>query len=161
MLTTEELIQTFPKLHIKPHTFLLKKGYSIFIGGLSRLDFIDGINPTYFTVFCAESLPITICETKFAEDLYEKFVGTALLGVPIGTERLKLWPYLKASKEIKCTGVDHNFSCIDVLLSSSGNFVHKFDCILIYIEKPNLYFTNHLFLRLDWYNLWKWRNLYS
>lgn len=42
LLTTDELMLTLPKQIIQPRTFSIKTGYTIFIAGLGRLDYIDG-----------------------------------------------------------------------------------------------------------------------
>lgn len=60
-----------------------------------------------------------------ADYIYDTFLGTKLLGVPIGdSQRLKLFPALKPGKIIECIGVDPEFSCIDVVLSNAGIFVN-------------------------------------
>lgn len=43
LLTTEELMLTLPKEILKPKTFSLRADSTIFIGGLARLDFLEGI----------------------------------------------------------------------------------------------------------------------
>lgn len=126
LLTADELLRLFPKEIIKPRTFRLRIGQSLFIAGLSRLDYLEGVTNIYFTVFCADTLPITICETEGADYIYKKFIGTELFGIPIGEERLKLWPNLKAGKKIECVGINFKESCIDVVLSSSGNVADNF-----------------------------------
>lgn len=126
MLTTEELVKLFPKEVIKPRTYRVRVGQSLFIAGLSRLDYLEGTYNIYFTVFCGNQLPITLCETDVADVIYEKLVGTELFGLPMGKERLKLWPNLKSGKTIYCTGINFKESCIDVVLSSSGNKINKY-----------------------------------
>lgn len=42
LLTTEELLRTLPKELIRPETFCLKPGSSLFIAGLARLDYVKG-----------------------------------------------------------------------------------------------------------------------
>lgn len=145
LLTTEELVLTFPSRLLKPRTFKLKPESSIFIGGLARLDFLEGSEGVLFTVFCAETLPITITKLNDADYIYDNFLGTKLLAVPIGdSQRLKLFPALKSGKIIECTGIDAECSCIDVVLSNAGMFT---------------FFDNYIFklelLRLDCGDPWK------
>ncbi|XP_044753362.1 nitric oxide-associated protein 1 isoform X2 [Coccinella septempunctata] len=42
LLTTEELFLTIPKTLIIPRTYCIRPGDSLFIGGLARLDFLEG-----------------------------------------------------------------------------------------------------------------------
>lgn len=74
-----------------------------------------------FTVFASDNLPITICPTSEANNLYKEFLGTELFQVPCGSEeRLKKWPELCSSEEIHLTGIDWDTACADVVLSSAG-----------------------------------------
>ncbi|KAI4460796.1 nitric oxide-associated protein 1 [Holotrichia oblita] len=121
LLTAEELLLTLSKKLLRPQTFCLHPGSSIFIGGLSRFDYLEGENFARFTVFSSSSLPITICQTDVADELYNEFLGSKFLAVPAGnSERLRFWPGLKTSKEFTVKGVDKNYACADVVLSSSG-----------------------------------------
>lgn len=121
LLTAEELLLTLTKKLLRPRTFCLHPGSSIFIGGLSRLDFLEGKSFARFTVFSSSSLPITICQTDIADELYREFLGSKFFAVPTGnSDRLKFWPGLKTSKDFTVTGVDKNYACADVVLSSSG-----------------------------------------
>lgn len=45
ILHTAELVKVLPKEMILPRIFRLKHGYSLFIGGLVRLDYISGSAP--------------------------------------------------------------------------------------------------------------------
>lgn len=45
LLTTQELLKTLPKQLIKPKSFCVKPGTTLFIAGLARLDFVDGPRP--------------------------------------------------------------------------------------------------------------------
>jgi nitric oxide-associated protein 1 len=101
LLTTEELLLTIPKQTIKPRVFLIKKGMSLFLAGLGRIDYIDGYNSIRLIIYSAPELPVTICHTVDADEVYEEFLGTELLAVPSGNEeRLSVWPKLESSDEI-------------------------------------------------------------
>lgn len=39
LLTTEELWRTLPRGIIKPRTYNMKAGYTLFVGGLGRIDY--------------------------------------------------------------------------------------------------------------------------
>lgn len=122
LLSTEELLLTIPKQLIKPQTYYLSKGYTFFIGGLARIDFINSTEPCRFTIFCSECLPITVTKTEDADEIYAKFIGTELFAAPTGgEERLKNWPGLQKYQNVlefigegpkKCSG--------DIVLSSIG-----------------------------------------
>lgn len=74
------------------------------------------------TLFTSKNLPITICHTKDADEIYEELLTTEAFAVPTNDpERLKVWPKLEG-KEVKVTGIDRNESTADVILSSIGNF---------------------------------------
>lgn len=44
LLTTDELVKTLPREIIRPETYCIKPGTSLFIAGLARLDFVRGPN---------------------------------------------------------------------------------------------------------------------
>ncbi|KAI5637365.1 50S ribosome-binding GTPase domain-containing protein [Phthorimaea operculella] len=120
LLSTEELLITIPKQVIKPQTYYLQKGETIFIGGLARIDHVDCSHPCRFTIFCSESLPITVTKTEDADEVYEKFVGTELFAAPCGgAVRLKNWPGLKRKEDLLVfEGEGPKSCCGDVVLSS-------------------------------------------
>lgn len=96
MLTTEELLQTIPTEMIQPKTFLFKPEMSIFLAGLGRLDYICGPDKIRLTIYMAKTLPIMIVKTDQADFVYNEFLGTEFLGVPLGNaDRLKEWPPLE------------------------------------------------------------------
>ncbi|XP_063829933.1 nitric oxide-associated protein 1 [Ostrinia nubilalis] len=120
LLSTEELLLTIPKQTIKPQTYYLHQGYTILIGGLARLDHIECLHPCRFTIFCAESLPITVTRTEDADELYDRFVGTELFAVPTGgAKRLSNWPGLEKKREVfEFEGEGPKMCCGDIVLSS-------------------------------------------
>ncbi|ERL87636.1 hypothetical protein D910_05027 [Dendroctonus ponderosae] len=121
LLTTEELVRTLPKELIRPETFCVKPGSSLFIAGLARLDYVNGRNSVRLTVFRANTLPITICKTTEADRLYEELLGTELLAVPIlKSDRKEKWPGLELAKSFKVFGKCEDLSSYDVVLSSAG-----------------------------------------
>ncbi|XP_050357336.1 nitric oxide-associated protein 1 [Nymphalis io] len=120
LLSTEELLLTIPKKLIRPQTYYLHKGSTLFIGGLARVDLFDCTDPCRFTIFCSENLPITVVKTEEADEIYNNFVGTELFAVPTGdSERLKNWPGLqKKHDNIQFTGEGPKLCCGDIVLSS-------------------------------------------
>lgn len=122
LLTTEELMLTLPRELIRPQTFSIRTNQTLFIAGIGRLDYLDGPYYIRLTVFCSSTLPITLCNTEDADELYNEFLGTELLEVPKGTsDRLQCWPKLKASEElIKLQSKEKFVACRDIVLSNAG-----------------------------------------
>ena len=74
------------------------------------------------TLFASKKLPITICYTFDAEEIYNQLLETEAFVVPTNDQnRLKIWPKFK-SMDIKITGVK-NESAGDIVLSSIGKSV--------------------------------------
>ncbi|XP_033211799.1 nitric oxide-associated protein 1 [Belonocnema kinseyi] len=120
LLTTDELMKTLPKTIISPRTFLLHRGQTIFLAGMGRLDCLNVPSFLRITVFSSKELPITICETIWADEIYRELLETEAFGVPINNpERLKLWPELQ-SKDMEVLGLYEDESAADVILSSAG-----------------------------------------
>ncbi|KFB52198.1 hypothetical protein ZHAS_00020305 [Anopheles sinensis] len=124
LLTTEEILQTVPKEIIRPRTYLLKPGMTIFLAGLGRLDYVSGPDSIRVILYAAMTLPTLICNTTEAAALYTDLIGTDLLGVPYGTEnRLASWPTLESAPDILVHGTeDKHLTVCDILLSSAGWF---------------------------------------
>lgn len=122
-MTTDEIIKVIPKEMIRPRVFLLKPGMSLFLAGLGRLDLIDGPESMRVIVYSSKELPVSICHTKDAEEFYDSFLGSELLGVPInsGEERLAKWPKLEASHDkIIVEGEEKHLTVCDILMSTAG-----------------------------------------
>uniref|UniRef100_A0AAG5DUM1 G domain-containing protein n=1 Tax=Anopheles atroparvus TaxID=41427 RepID=A0AAG5DUM1_ANOAO len=124
LLTTEEILLTVPKEMIRPRTYLLKQGMTIFLAGLGRLDYVTGPESIRVILYAAMTLPTLICHTTDASALYEHLLGTDMLGVPFGTgNRLESWPPLECAPEILVHGVEEKHVTVcDILLASAGWF---------------------------------------
>ncbi|KAG5892537.1 hypothetical protein JTB14_011126 [Gonioctena quinquepunctata] len=121
LLTLDELMFTLPKELIRPKTFCVKPGTSLFIAGLARLDYLEGPGSIRLTVFRSNELPITICTLDEAHKIYEEYLGTDLFKVPVNeNDRLSKWPGLHVGKPFSVTGTHWKHSCVDVVLSSAG-----------------------------------------
>ncbi|XP_053994280.1 nitric oxide-associated protein 1 isoform X1 [Hylaeus volcanicus] len=120
LLTTDELLTTLPQIIIAPRTFLLRPKETVFVAGMGRLDYVEGDLYIRCTLFTSRELPITICHTVDADQVYDQLLETEAFVVPTNDpERLKRWPKLK-SKEVKITGINREESAADVVLSSIG-----------------------------------------
>ncbi|CAH0699413.1 unnamed protein product [Spodoptera exigua] len=120
LLSTEELLVTIPKQLIRPQTYFIYEGSTLFIGGLARVDLVDSEEPCRFTIFCSESLPITVTKTEDADEVYDKFVGTELFAAPSGgLARLSRWPGLQHTSDLlEFAGEGPKWVCGDIVLSS-------------------------------------------
>jgi hypothetical protein len=62
-----------------PRTYRIGAGYTLFLGGLTRIDIVTLPSATiYLTVWASDLLPLHMGKTATAEDLYKRFVGTNL-----------------------------------------------------------------------------------
>lgn len=84
------------------------------------------LNPVWFflsrfTVFRSNELPITVCYTETADEVYSNLLGTTLFKVPIDeNDRLSKWPNLELAKTFSIAGVSWKQSAKDVVLSNAG-----------------------------------------
>lgn len=92
-LNAADLEVVSPKKPIKPATFQLLPGNTIFLGGLGRIDYLKG-QSTSFTVYAARGVKLHRTKTANADDFYQKHVGE-LLTPPTGENYL---PALKGQE---------------------------------------------------------------
>ncbi|XP_022783749.1 nitric oxide-associated protein 1-like isoform X2 [Stylophora pistillata] len=135
LLTMEELRRLNPKLWFVPRTFILKPGFSLLLGGLARVDYLQikrrspngewdaipkAIESVFFTVVASPNLPVHICSEERAVEVYDKHAETELLGIPVGgKERMETFPPL-GSQEFTIKGIGWDASAADVVLSNVG-----------------------------------------
>lgn len=115
-------MKTVPKEMIRARAFLMKPNFSLFLAGLGRLDYIKGPDSMRVVVFASLDLPVTIIETQDADEFYELFLGSELMGVPMnsGDDRLAKWPKLEAARDFVVIGKEKHITACDFLLSSAG-----------------------------------------
>ncbi|XP_076754281.1 nitric oxide-associated protein 1 [Xylocopa sonorina] len=119
LLTTDELLLTLPQQIISPRTFIMRPSETMFVAGMGRLDYLEGEYFIRCTLFTSNQLPVTMCYTADADEVYDRLLETEAFVVPKNDpERLKVWPRLE-SKEMKVTGL-RAVSAADVVLSSAG-----------------------------------------
>ncbi|GFZ26675.1 ribosome biogenesis GTPase YqeH [Lactobacillus corticis] len=85
-LNVKDLDLISPKKPLKPATYQLLPGNTLFLGGLGRIDYLAGPS-TSFTVYAARGLYLHRTKTANADAFYEKHVGE-LLVPPRGDENL-------------------------------------------------------------------------
>ncbi|XP_038070538.1 nitric oxide-associated protein 1-like [Patiria miniata] len=119
-LTSEELKLVVPKTVILPRTVVLKPGNTIFLGGMGRLDYLEGRMAAFFTIFASKDLPMKLAKTVEADEYYQNLVNKNRLMVPLcEPERMKTFPALQPV-EMMVTGQGWQCSSADVLFSSAG-----------------------------------------
>lgn len=128
LLTQEEVMVTLPNLPIRPKSFSLKVGHTIFLGGIGRLDIVRGPeeakwkdDPLCVTAFCSDDLPIHVVRTEDAEKFYQKALAEGRLKAPDNSsqQRLDEFPPLECV-DIDVDGVSLKESSCDIVLSSVG-----------------------------------------
>ena len=92
-LTSDEARAVLPRRRLTPRTYRAEIGSTIHIGGLGRIDVLDGPQRTmYLTVWASADIPTHYMLNGFAQSgkaatLYEKHAGAKLFP-PIGPERV-------------------------------------------------------------------------
>ncbi|XP_022094367.1 nitric oxide-associated protein 1-like [Acanthaster planci] len=119
-LTVDELKLVIPKTIILPRTISLKPGNTFLLGGLGRLDYLEGRMAAFFTVFASKDLPMRIIPTAGADEVHQGLADRNHLTVPLGgPERMKTFPAMQPV-EMKVVGQGWHCSAADVLFSSTG-----------------------------------------
>lgn len=85
-LSPEDLAIISPQKPLKPATYQLKPGNTLFLAGLGRIDFLQG-EPASFTVYVARELYVHRTKTERADEFYAKHIGE-LLCPPSGENEL-------------------------------------------------------------------------
>lgn len=74
-----------PKKRLKPKTYQLLPGQTLFISGLARIDFLQG-KANSFVVYCARDLVVHRTKTSNADEFYEKHKGELLQPPTLGDD---------------------------------------------------------------------------
>ncbi|RLU22963.1 hypothetical protein DMN91_005241 [Ooceraea biroi] len=120
LLTTQELLTVLPDQIISPRTFILHSSQTIFLGGMGRLDYLEGDKFIRCTIFLSDKIPVTVTLTKDADSVYDELLKTKAFVVPENNpNRLKYWPAM-GSKEMEVTCIGRKESVADVVLSNAG-----------------------------------------
>ena len=77
LLDKKELKLITPKKEIKPKVFQLKAGQTLFLGGMARIDFVQGSDQS-FVCHLSNDLTIHRTKTEKADDLYKNHLGELL-----------------------------------------------------------------------------------
>ncbi|XP_062984507.1 nitric oxide-associated protein 1 [Elgaria multicarinata webbii] len=120
LLNEKEIKLVLPTCAIVPRTFILKPGMTLFLGALGRIDYLQGDQPSWFSVVASNLLPVHITIVEKADAVYQKHAGQTLLKVPMGgEERMKDFPSL-VPQDVMLEGIGEDEAVADIKLSSAG-----------------------------------------
>jgi hypothetical protein len=113
LMTEAELKMVVPTKALKlDSSFVLYEGRSLFLGGLVRLDMVRGLGNVRIGVAASPLIPIHVCRTDRAKEVYERHVGgegehegckfRRIMVPPLGGhDRLKVLPPLILAAQIR------------------------------------------------------------
>ncbi|KAI0496505.1 hypothetical protein KFK09_022823 [Dendrobium nobile] len=93
-------------------------GFSIFWGGLVRIDILKGLPQTRLTFFGPRKLQILMVPTAEADEFYHKEVGVLL--TPPSEKLRELWPGLQSVRQLKIKFEDQKIPASDITISGLG-----------------------------------------
>uniref|UniRef100_A0A7G3ANE3 Putative secreted protein n=1 Tax=Lutzomyia longipalpis TaxID=7200 RepID=A0A7G3ANE3_LUTLO len=106
---------------LRPRVFFIKSGLSLFLAGIGRIDYVTGMQPIRLFVYASLKLPMLVCETEKAEEIYTDLLPTDALQVPQNTiERSSPWTGLKCAKELNLMGNYSSLTVADIVFGSIG-----------------------------------------
>ncbi|KAJ1890113.1 nitric oxide associated protein 1 [Kickxella alabastrina] len=120
-LNNNELKMAMCSKRITPFTYILNHGQSIMLGGLGRIDLVDGPEYVYVTVF--SNIHPHFTRTQRAVELTERLEAgeKTFLRPPIGDEdRLKSFPKSKLAVEHTFEGTHKQHATLDVAFAGIG-----------------------------------------
>ncbi|KAJ2454408.1 nitric oxide associated protein 1 [Coemansia sp. RSA 2336] len=120
-LTNEELKMVVCTKRISPFTYFLEKGKSVMLGGLGRIDLVDGPSRVLVTIFSVIRPHFT--RISRADELANRMrVGEqTILQPPVGdSERLKWFPHQKVALEHEFEGTHKRNASLDVVFAGVG-----------------------------------------
>ncbi|KAL0298389.1 UNVERIFIED_CONTAM: putative nitric oxide synthase [Sesamum radiatum] len=94
-------------------------GFSIFWGGLVRIDVIKVLPETRLTFYGPKALQIHMVPTEEADKFYEKEVGI-ILTPPTGKQKTETWMGLETKRELQLKYDDIDRPACDVAISGLG-----------------------------------------
>ncbi|XP_073139503.1 putative nitric oxide synthase [Henckelia pumila] len=94
-------------------------GFSIFWGGLVRIDIIKVLPETRLTFYGPKALQLHMVPTEEAEEFYRKEIGT-LLTPPNGIMKAENWAGLEAKRELHLKYQDIQRPACDIAISGLG-----------------------------------------
>ncbi|KAL2089108.1 hypothetical protein ACEWY4_016007 [Coilia grayii] len=120
VLSEQEVKLVLPTQAITPRTFILPPASTLFLGGLARIDYLEGENSCWFSVLASSRVPVHVTTLEKADGIYEKHAGGELLKVPMGgAERMAKFPPL-VPQDFELIGEGPDTAVCDIKLSSAG-----------------------------------------
>ena len=119
-LNNEEARMVLPRSRLKPRTYRAEIGSTVHIGGLARVDVLDGPQRTlYLTVWVSGDVPLHyMTRTEKADALFDKHAGGKLTP-PLGEKRVRQlgeW----GSRTVSVYGDDWGKSARDISIGGLG-----------------------------------------
>ncbi|KAL7107350.1 hypothetical protein ACP275_06G048500 [Erythranthe tilingii] len=118
--------QSFPNPHMNLDNSLAEQirsngliGFSIFWGGLVRIDIIKVLPQTRLTFYGPKALPLHVVPTEKADEFYQKEVGI-LLTPPTGKHKEDNWTGLEVKRELQLKYDNVKSPACDVAISGLG-----------------------------------------
>eukprot|EP01032_Pedospumella_encystans_P012834 gene12834-14817_t len=116
-LNSEELRQIIPAKPINPITLRVVEGKTILIGGVARVELLEG-RPFFFTFFTSSEVKLHVTQTVKVEDFIQKHVGELVLP-PASLERYnEIGPY--SSQDLEISGDSWKKSSYDIVIAGLG-----------------------------------------
>ncbi|XP_076143253.1 nitric oxide-associated protein 1 [Alosa pseudoharengus] len=120
VLSEREVKQVVPTEAITPRTFILPPATCLFLGGLARIDYLEGTHSCWFSVLASSRIPVHVTTLEKADGIYQKHAGRELLKVPMGgEERMREFPPL-VPQDFELIGEGPDTAVCDIKLSSAG-----------------------------------------
>lgn len=94
-------------------------GFSLFWGGLARIDVLKALPQTCLTFYGPNSLKVHVVPTDQAEEFYQKEIGV-LLTPPTGKQRADQWIGLQTERQVHIKLDDKERPACDVAISGLG-----------------------------------------
>ncbi|KAJ1802880.1 nitric oxide associated protein 1, partial [Coemansia sp. RSA 2523] len=120
-LTNEELKLAVCRKRIKPFSFILGLDQSLMLGGLGRIDLVEGPSRIFVTIY--SNIRPHFTRIKRADDLVERMQAgeKTILQPPVGdAERLKWFPRQELALEHEFEGLHKQHATIDVVFAGIG-----------------------------------------
>ncbi|KAF6175410.1 hypothetical protein GIB67_036501 [Kingdonia uniflora] len=120
---SEDLPALAPQNRLRGQSFPVEAsilgGFSIFWGGLVRIDALKVLTSTRLTFYGPKALQLHIVPTAEADDFYKKQLGV-LLTPPTGKKRADEWAGLQIIRQVQIKSENHKRSACDIAISGLG-----------------------------------------
>jgi len=117
-LDSKELKAVLPEKQIEHVTLRVGEGKSVLIGGLARLDMVEG-KPFFFTFFISNKVKLHPTPTNKAEEILQKHIGK-LVFPPFSEDRLEALTQETVSHEFTIHGAGWKRAAKDLHISGLG-----------------------------------------